>query len=110
MKSLLKVKAAPRVRLKQENGQQAPSAKRVKTEISAPAVKLEAAEEKKEENGGLAGLLGEYCDILFTLDLKIQNCKFRAASLPVRAEMYNLPSEGSIPFQSKSQSSNTKRI
>ena len=60
MKSLLKVKAAPRVKLKQENGHQAPAAKRVKAETLDPAVKLEPAEEVEEEEDGLAGLLGQY--------------------------------------------------
>ena len=59
VKSLLKVKAAPRVKLKQENGHQAPAAKRVKAEISPPAVKVEPAEDGEEEEDGLAGLLGQ---------------------------------------------------
>ena len=57
MKSLLKVKAAPRVKLKQENGYQAPGAKRIKTEPASSAVKREPEEEAKEEGDGLAGLL-----------------------------------------------------
>ena len=67
VKSLLRVKAAPKVKLKHESGQDSlrPAAKRVKAEPKVPikveqVIKIEEDDAgEKEEGDGLAGLLGK---------------------------------------------------